>query len=227
VACLLAREFQVPRVLVPPAPGTLCALGALVADVRRDDVVTIHRRLDRLTADELATACAGLEARARRWLTADAPPVAAVTLAFAAELRYVGQAFQVEVPLDPATLARGDGASLAAAFHDRHRTLYAHADREAPVELIDLRLTAIGATPKPPLRAAAPAAEPARPAGRRPVRHDRTVHDAAVYRRDDLRPGHRFAGPAIVEQDDTTTLVPAGWRAEVDPLGLLVLHAPR
>jgi N-methylhydantoinase A len=225
VGCLLAGEFHVPRVLVPPAPGTLCALGALVADVRRDDVLTVHRRLDRLPAGDLRAACRELEARARRWLAGDAPPGAAVALAFAAELRYLGQAFQVEVPLDPAALPDGDLAPLAEAFHARHRALYAHADPAAPVELIDLRLTATAATPKPPLAAPAPAGGPARPAGRRPVRYDRTAREAAVYRREDLGPGQRLDGPAVVEQDDTTTLVPGGWRAEVDPLGLLVIRA--
>jgi N-methylhydantoinase A len=222
-ACFLAEEFHIPRVIVPPSPGTLCALGAMSADVKSDYVRTVHRRLSATTGARLAADCADLEARARRWLAGDAPAVRESALRFTAEMRYVGQAFQIEVPLDPAWL--GDGAldRLRAAFHDQHERLYAHADRGADVELIDLRATVTGLTPKPELRPLPRADAAARPAGRRAIHYRHQRHEAAVYLRRDLRAGHAIAGPAIVEQDDTTTLVPAGWRGEVDALGHVVL----
>jgi N-methylhydantoinase A len=101
-ACFLAEEFHIPRVIVPPSPGTLCALGAMSADVKSDYVRTVHRRLSATTGARLAADCADLEARARRWLAGDAPAVRESALRFTAEMRYVGQAFQIEVPLDPA-----------------------------------------------------------------------------------------------------------------------------
>jgi N-methylhydantoinase A len=138
-------------------------------------------------------------------------------------MRYVGQAFQIEVPLDPAWLGDGVLDRLRAAFHDQHERLYAHADRAADVELIDLRATVTGLTPKPELRPLPPAGAAAPPAARRSIHYRRQRHEAAVYQRRDLRAGHQIAGPAIVEQDDTTTLVPADWRGEVDALGHIVL----
>jgi N-methylhydantoinase A len=223
-ACFLAAEFRIPRIVVPPSPGTLCALGAMVADVRRDDVRTLHRPLAALTPGELRGACAELEARARRWLREDAPPVGSSVLAYSADLRYVGQAFEIEVPFEPAWLDDGGLERLRQAFHELHERLYAHADPEADVELIDLRATLTGATPKPALRELGPATTPVEAVARRPIHYRGQQHAAAVYRRRDLRAGHALDGPAIVEQDDTTTLLPAGFRAEVDRLGNLVIR---
>jgi N-methylhydantoinase A len=224
-ACFLAEEFHIPRVIVPPSPGTLCAQGAMTADVKSDYVKTLHRRLSLTPGQLLAAECAELSARARRWLAEDAPAVSSHTLTYSADLRYVGQAFQVEVPIDPAWLEDGTTERLGAAFHARHEHLYAHADRAAEVELIDLRATITGATSKPEFRPVPVGHGAAVPAGRRPIHYRKRRYDAGVYRRRDLRAGQHVDGPAIVEQEDTTTLVPAGFRATVDALGNLVIEA--
>src|SRR5262249_46756513 len=103
--------------------------------------------------------------------------------------------------------------------------LYAHADRSADVELIDLRATITGATPKPTLRAVPAGHGSATPVGRRPIHYRGQRHQAAVYDRRDLLAGPHVDGAAVIEQADTTTLVPAGFRASVDPLGNLVIEA--
>jgi N-methylhydantoinase A len=226
-ACFLAEEFHIPRVIVPPSPGTLCAQGAMTADVKSDYVKTIHRRLSTTSGKQLAAECAELSARARRWLAEEAPAVSSSVLAHSADLRYVGQAFQVEVPIDAAWLEDATTDRLRAAFHDRHERLYAHADRAADVELIDLRATITGATPKPELKPVPTGHGPATPAGRRPIHYRKQRHDAAVYHRRDLRAGQHLDGPAVVEQDDTTTLVPAGFRGTVDAYGNLVIEVRR
>jgi N-methylhydantoinase A len=117
-----------------------------------------------------------------------------------------------------------DTDRLRAAFHDRHERLYAHADRTADVELIDLRATITGATAKPELKAVPTGHGPATPAARRPIHYRKQCYDAAVYHRRDLRAGQHLDGPAIVEQEDTTTLVPAGFRSAVDAFGNLVIE---
>jgi N-methylhydantoinase A len=223
-ACFLAEEFHIPRVIEPPSPGTLCAQGAMTADVKSDYVKTLHRRLSATSGALLASECAELSARARRWLADDAPAVSGSTLTHSADLRYVGQAFQVEVPIDPAWLADATTDRLRAAFHARHEHLYAHADRAADVELIDLRATITGATPKPEFRPVPAGSGPAVPAGRRAIHYRKRRYDAGVYLRRDLRAGQHVDGPAVVEQDDTTTLVPAGFRATVDAFGNLVIE---
>jgi len=223
-ACFLAEEFHIPRIIVPPSPGTLCAQGAMMADLKSDYVKTIHRKLSTISGKLLVAECAELSARAKRWLGEEAPAVAASAIAHSAELRYVGQAFQIEVPIDPAWLEETGTERLRAAFHDRHERLYAHADRAADVELIDLRATITGATPKPELKAVPTAHGPATPAARRPIHYRKQRYDAAVYGRRDLMAGQHLDGPAIVEQEDTTTLVPAGFRAAVDAFGNLVIE---
>jgi len=223
-ACFLAQEFHIPRVIVPPSPGTLCAQGAMMADLKSDYVKTIHRKLSTISGKLLAAECAELTARARRWLTEEAPAVATSAIAYSADLRYVGQAFQIEVPIEPPWLDEAGTERLRAAFHDRHELLYAHADRGADVELIDLRATITGATPKPELKAVPAGQGAAKLAGRRSIHYRKQRYDAAVYHRRDLLAGQHLDGPAIVEQEDTTTLVPAGFRASVDAFGNLVIE---
>jgi len=187
-------------------------------------VKTIHRKLSATSGKLLAAECAELSARATRWLSEEAPAVAASAIAHSADLRYVGQAFQIEVPIDPAWLEETGTEGLRAAFHDRHELLYAHADRAADVELIDLRATITGATPKPEPKAVPTGRGPAQPAGRRPIHYRKHRYDAGVYHRRDLLAGQHVDGPAVVEQEDTTTLVPAGFRASVDAFGNLVIE---
>jgi len=128
------------------------------------------------------------------------------------------------VPIDPAWLEEPGTDRLRAAFHDRHERLYAHADRAADVELIDLRATITGATPKPALKPVPGGDGPATPMGTRPIHYRKQRYEAAVYRRQDLLAGQHVDGPAVIEQDDTTTLVPARFRARVDPFGNLVIE---
>jgi N-methylhydantoinase A len=224
-ACFLAEEFHIPRVVIPPSPGTLCAQGAMTADVKSDYVKTLHRRLSATSCVLLGRECAELGARARRWLAEEAPAVLARVVTYSADLRYVGQAFQVEVPIEAAWLEDAGIERLRAAFHDRHEHLYAHADRAADVELIDLRVTITGTMSKPTLRAVPPGQGSATPAGRRPIHYRRARHEAAVYQRRSLLAGQHLDGPAVVEQEDTTTLVPAGFRVTVDAFGNLVIEA--
>jgi N-methylhydantoinase A len=221
------EEFRIPRVVVTPSPGTLCAQGAMTADVKSDYVRTLHRRLSATSGKQLAAACDELATRARLWLAEEAPAVTSSALVHSAECRYVGQAFQVEVPIEPAWLAEATTDRLQAAFHDRHERLYAHADRAADVELIDLRATITGATPQPGIVPVPAGRGPATPVGRRPIHYGRRRYDADVYHRRDLRAGQHLDGPAIVEQEDTTTLVPAGFLAAVDRLGNLVIERRR
>src|SRR5262249_59415465 len=136
-----------------------------------DYVKPIPRKLSTISGKLLAAECAELTARARRWLTEEAPAVDTSAIAYSADLRYVGQAFQIEVPIEEAWLDEAGTERLRAAFHDRHERLYAHADRSADVELIDLRATITGATPKPGLKAVPLGPGAAQPAPRRPTPH--------------------------------------------------------
>jgi N-methylhydantoinase A len=139
------------------------------------------------------------------------------TIHRSADMRYRGQSYEIEVPLGDI-----DAATIAAAFHARHHAVFDHADTDAPVEAVNLRLAIrAGAAPL-----ATPRLAPAKgPPPGVPVRIflDGAWQEVALLRRADLRAGHRLAGPAVVAQDDTTLLLPAGAQAEVQPHGHLMV----
>ena len=138
-------------------------------------------------------------------------------------MRYDGQGYDVTVPLDQASLVGGDFGQIRAAFHAAHRATYGHANETAEIWLKELRAHITGATPKPriiPLRGEAVSASEAT----RIVRLFGREVGATVHERTVLGVDQRIAGPAIVNQMDTTTWIPQGWTARVVPSGALVLE---
>jgi N-methylhydantoinase A len=138
-------------------------------------------------------------------------------------MRYRGQSFEVDVVLPRSALAAADRGAIAAAFHAAHERLYGHADPAAPIQVIALRMVVSGTVPEPHLPQQP--RESGSPASLRMVDIwlDGTRHAAPLYARSALRHGHRFAGPAIVLQDDCTTCVPPGMHGTVDRFGNLRL----
>ena len=226
VGALLAREVGVPAVFVPRSPGTLCALGALCADVVSDAVRTVHARVDdaALAGATLREQAEALRAELADWLARHGTDAGPASFRHAADMRYVGQSYEIEVPIDPASLAPGGAAPILGAFHAAHERLYGHADRQASAEIVNLRVQLRAARPRVPLvEVAAGAATPAPRAARRVWLDGRPV-EARVFDRVALGRGARLVGPAIVEQPDTTVLLPAGHVGEVDRFGNLLLR---
>lgn len=213
---LLAREVGIRRVVVPVLPGALCALGCLVADLRADFVRSFDAELSRTPPEALREALDALDGQARAWLQREAIPVRSVQILHSADMRYRGQSFEINVPLP-------DLGGIRAAFQRAYEAIYGYGDPEAAVEMVDLRAQVVGMTPKPPLRAAAGVVRaPAPDRGARRLYHGGGWTEARLYARADLLPGHTFAGPAIVEQYDTTAFVPPGFSCHVDAMGNIV-----
>jgi N-methylhydantoinase A len=226
VGALLAREVGLPAVFVPRAPGTLCALGALCADVVSDAVRTVHVRVDEpvLAGATLRQHADTLRNELADWLARHGTDAGPATFRHAADMRYVGQSYEIEVPIDPASLAPGGAASILSAFHEAHERLYGHADRQAPAEIVNLRVQLRAARPRIPLvEVSADGAAPVARTTRRIWLDGRPVQ-ARVYDRGALGRGARLVGPAIVEQPDTTVLLPAGHGGEVDRFGNLLIR---
>jgi N-methylhydantoinase A len=219
-ANLLAEEAEIPRILVPGAAATFCALGAASADLRRDFVRSLRRRLDPASAAELSTLFAALNDDARTWLSGEGDLARSVDFQHAVDMRYAGQAYELRVPLSHGSSER---TLLAEAFHAAHERLYGFREEEAPIELSTARLAIIGRVAPVPLPRVAPRAEPPAPRIRRPVFLGDGWVEAAVYDRAALGAGQCITGPAIIEQEDTTTPVLPGWRARVDDYGNLDL----
>jgi N-methylhydantoinase A len=217
-AVALAEEIGIPRVLVPRHPGNFSALGLLASDVKHDDVRTrVGLLAERF--DDLAAVFAEMEAAAGRQLTIDGFGAAEQRLQRSLDLRYRGQAFELSVPFEAAR------AGVEAAFHRRHAVTYGHANPDAPVELVNARLTAWGVVPRPAAeRHAGGAPTPADAlVERRPAWFAGTAHDCPVWERERLPGGAVLAGPAIVEEFGATTVIPPGWRATLDAHGNLLV----
>ena len=233
VGALLARDVGIPTVFVPRSPGTLCALGALSADVLSDAVRTVHARLttvpvgaggSALDASALRETFEALRAELADWLGRHGDGAGPATFGLAADMRYVGQSYEIEVPVESAWLAAADGGALLAAFHRAHERAFGHADREAPAEIVNLRVQLRAARPRVPLAEIPAGSATPVPRGRRRVWLDGRSAEASVFDRDALGRGDRLIGPAIVEQPDTTVLVPAEHVGEVDRFGNLWLR---
>ena len=230
-AAAVAGELGMRRILVPPRPGAFSALGLLCSDVVHDYVRSELRPLLRVSPDHAESVFAGLEARAAGELAAEGLDPGAARLQRELDLRYVGQGYELRVTLDGLGESGLDDAAMAEArrrFDARHARIHGHAAGEKEVEIVSYRLRVSVAVPKYRPEAE-PAGDAALPdvaiADRRAVDFDAGgPTETVIVDRAALAPGMGFAGPAIVEQFDATTVVPAGWTATVDGYRNLVLE---
>ncbi|WP_326692499.1 MULTISPECIES: hydantoinase/oxoprolinase family protein [unclassified Streptomyces] len=227
----VAREVGMSTVLVPPNPGTLCALGLLVTDIRTEFAKAVLEEADERNPDKLNEVLHEVHESARGWLASEAPPGAATEITGEARMRYARQNFELSVPLPQRVIgaARFDSeavAEIVAAFHEQHAKSYGFAHRDALVQIVEVQLTAAAAVDKPELPAIAEGSEPGEALiGRRRADFDETGPvDTPVYDRAGLRAGTVLPGPAIVEQLDTTTVITPDATAHVDRYGNLIIE---
>jgi N-methylhydantoinase A len=228
--CELAQELGIPRVLVPARPGILSALGVAIADVLKDYSRTVMLRGDDLERRRLEEEFLGMEGLARQELQTEGLPVDQMTARRLVDVRYLGQSFEltIDYPATPRGANRkGDlQRRISDSFYRAHLQRFGYAERSQPVEVVNLRLKLVLAVDKPDVTPEeAGSADPASAyTGDAKVIFPQGETNAAVYQRENLRSGHRFAGPALILQMDTTTVVPPRWRATVDPYGNLLLE---
>jgi N-methylhydantoinase A len=223
LGCFLARELGIPHVMVPQRPGVVSALGGLIADVKGDFIQTIFAPSAAESLPRLREALARLKADGSAWIRDEQGFTGQVIETLSADMRYHGQSFEIEVPLSETWLAEGDIAAIDAAFHRQHLAIYDFNDEAGEVQIVNLRLVVSGTTERPGLTPVPETASGTVAAERLiPVWLDGSSQEVALYHRNALRHGHRFSGPAIVAQDDTTICIPAGFEAHVD--GWLNLH---
>jgi N-methylhydantoinase A len=212
----LARDAEMPAVLVPPSPGIFSATGLLTTDLKRDAATTRLRRLDELDAAEVERAFSELEAAGAADLAREGIAREAIEFERRLDLRYVGQSYELTIPA-------GDG--LLERFHAEHDRTYGFSADGEPVECVSLRLTTVGRIAKPPVRTLEPAATAA-PKETREVYFAEAggYADCPIYDRYALGAGVRFPGPAVVEEFDSTTVVHPGYAVTVDDHGNLLVE---
>lgn len=225
LGCFLARELGAREVVVPPSPGTLSALGGLIADLKSDFLKTVYTDLTPEHMGLVREAYAGLRQQAEQWLIQEQGHAEQAELTYSAEMRYRGQSYEIDTKLAPDAAQAADARAIGRAFHDMHRRIYGHADESAPVQIVSLRVVIAGNNDKPSfvrheLSTGNPQAEQTLR-----VWLDRQFRDIDLYTRAALRPGQSFAGPAIVSQDDCTTVIPPAHACRVDEYANLRITA--
>jgi N-methylhydantoinase A len=228
-AAALLRDLRLGEVIVPVRPGLGSADGLLAADLRVDASQTLLRRLDPSAVTEIVAWLRTATRDLRRQLRRDGVPVATGYAAASVDCRYLGQGYELSVPLPGITAAAVRG--VGPAFHGLHEATYGHAAPGEPVEAVTLRLSVFGSLgPREPVHLPRGAAGGA--PRRRARLDDREVllpavrerRRVRVWDRDELRAGDRLAGPCLIEQLDATTLVLPGILARVGPDGELRLR---
>jgi N-methylhydantoinase A len=226
----VAISLGITEMIVPSAPGIVCAQGLLVSDLKEDFVVSRRFALDEAGAGTLASSVTELSASALKWFETEKTSLESRSVALVVDARYVGQNFELAVPVvSGVTIEQSDlpdFASLHAAFCAAHETAYGYASEEDPIEIVNVRLSASaklkeeGARPVSDGGLTTP-----QPRETRAVFFDpeKSV-EAKVYSRTDLKPRHRIVGPAIFEQLDTTTPLYPGDIAVVTPDGHLIIQ---
>jgi N-methylhydantoinase A len=216
----LIREVGIRTELVPPYPGVLCAMGCAIADIRYDYSQTYEQRLDRADVEQIRAILARQRAEGEAQLARGEAPYSAVEIVHFADMAYAGQIHSLRVRID----ANWDAQQMTNAFVETYLAEFGNALANIPAVVVNLRTRVIGKRGRLARRVSAKArGAVARPTKRRPV-YFGGWHDTAIYARADLAPGMSFDGPAIVEQDDTTTVIEPAMRARVDPFGNLLVE---
>ena len=225
-AGMLARELEVPLVVIPRQSSVFCAVGMLLSDLQHDDVRTWTREWRHVEPDALRTILSEMMDRARATLNAEGIPADRVRLEAALDVRYVGQFHEVAVPI-ALRLEPADLDAAAARFHRLHDDVYGYAMPDAEIETINVRLKARGLTDPPrfPTRPLGPEDPAAARKGERRVHLAGTTTRVPVYDGEAFAPGFAQTGSALIEQTHTTLLVPPGYRVTCDAYRNYVMHA--
>jgi N-methylhydantoinase A len=229
-AYYVARKLGVRRLICPPAAGVASALGLLIAPARIDRVATVAKRLDAVDWSELEAAYKTLEDDAASVIAETGFDPAAARVTRLADMRYVGQGFEVVVTLPPGPYGPESKSVLLDAFESAYRQTFSRTPPDVVAEIINIRVSLRAEVPGEGAQFTTAATDAAGGAqtGSRPVRFPENPDfiDTAVYARNRLRPGDSFTGPAVVEEAESTLIVGPGARAHVDDAGNLIVELP-
>jgi N-methylhydantoinase A len=229
-ANVLARELGIPTILIPPSPGIASALGMLMTDLTHEFVATRRQLLTHLEPAALIALFSDYEVQGDGLLAHEGVTPAQRHLVRTLDLRYRGQSHELTVMVPSGVLTAQDLERIEEQFHETHARAYGYAAREDPVELVNVRLTAIGVSPKPRLKALPKGTGDFHTAvkGYRPVWFSETsgFTSCPIVDRYRLRWGDVVPGPAVIEELDSTTVVHPDYQTQVDQFGNLLLRRP-
>ncbi|MFB0840896.1 hydantoinase/oxoprolinase family protein [Paenibacillus oleatilyticus] len=225
----LARELGIPRILVPPSPGTFCSLGLLVTDVRSDYVRSMLLESAGGSMETIRGLFSSMIQEGAAMLEKEGIPEPKRRYVLGLDLRFKGQNYELTLPVEWSELTDEGVQGILTRFHEQHEKNYGYSNRAGVIEFVNYRVTALGELPKAALRRTEESGgRSVQPTSRREVYFAETdrpgYYDTAIYQRSELAPGDRLAGPAIIEQMDSTILILPGQTAGVDPYRNLVIQ---
>lgn len=225
-AAELASELGVREIIIPPIPGGFSALGLVATDLKRDYVKTFYAPLTGIDPADINAVYQGMEESARDMLRATDIPESRWVFERAADLRYLRQAYELTVPAPADAVTPETLDALANGFHEKHRQTYGHENRSEIVQMVNLRLTAIGRLEGLDLRQTSATGSGSSMTGSRKVWFKGTSRiDCAIHDRDKMNAGAEAPGPAVIQAVDTTIVVPPGWTARADDNGYIIMEA--
>jgi N-methylhydantoinase A len=202
-------------------------MGLLVADVRNDYVKTQLIPYNQASPEDIEQNFLQLENAGRQWLTNEGFEPEVQRLVRSLDMRYVGQNFELTVEAPPRKIDKQVFKALQEGFHEEHARYYGHCSPEEPIQIVNFRVTAFGMTPKLSLKKMPNQSIRQKNAllGQRNVWFDKsTPVSTKIFDRSCLVSGDEIVGPAIIEQMDSTTMIPPSERCVVDQLGNLIIH---
>ncbi|WP_075293011.1 hydantoinase/oxoprolinase family protein [Pararhizobium arenae] len=221
---LLADEIGVRRIVVPRVPSVFCAFGCLVSDLLHDTMRNMHGTV--LSDAALAEAAEQLRVAGEEWVArqGEISAGAVIVQTFTAEMRYAAQSFTLPVELELSEGKIGSVQNAFERFHAEHERLFGHASADLPVVIDALRLRTAGKQEKPAPKGRSGPSVPVEPRIHRRLRiNGKTYFQAPVFSQGSLEPGFRAKGPAMVEQEIATVVVPPDYWVEIGPLGDIVM----
>jgi N-methylhydantoinase A len=223
-AAALASELGIAEVICPPIPGAFSALGLIATDLKRDYVQTLFVRTD--TADPLAIEAAFIALEKKGGAMLDGAAIGPERRRFerSVDARYERQSYELTVPVPAGPIDQTTLQEIAETFHLRHLHTYGHDNRGEPVQIVNIRLAAIGMIPPLVIRDIPAEPNAAAVKSRRQLWfHETGDVDAPIYDRKGLSVGLEVVGPAVIESLESTILVPPGWQATMNEDGFMVL----
>ena len=223
-AAALASELSVKEVICPPIPGAFSALGLVGTDLKRDYAKTFYKTTDRVSAGDLHKAFDELADNGRDMLERAGVDPERRKYIRSVDARYERQSYEITVPVNDGEVTSETIQQLAEAFHGRHHQTYGHDNRSEPVQIVNVRVTAIGEIPPLTMKqATADAGADASKAKRTAWFKATGETEVEVYDRSKMAAAAKAVGPCIIESLESTILVPPGWQSEVDDDGFIHL----
>lgn len=224
-ACALAQRLNIPRIIVPNAAGVLSAFGLLTAEPAHHFVQTVLSAEDKLEWPQINALFDTFRKEAKSRFEADGMDPNHLTFLPSIDLRYAGQSFELNVPVVDRALSADDWAMITQRFHQAHLQRYGHCNENECLEVVNLRLAAVGRADKPAFPTLSRFASPPNPKQRRLVYFEpKGWTDCPIYERKALQPTTELTGPAVLEGAESTVVVLPGQRLSVTPHGHLIVE---